>query len=131
MRLMDRDRRDLWVSRPERREVIGSDGLGTLEFVDSLSTPVRIRANFGETVQVNSGGSQGFAEQMPYGYQPTSNASIVLDEDPFGFEEGCVVWTKEPEVKDGVPATRGAYVVRRITETLHFTIIGLSRKEGA
>lgn len=85
MRLMDRNKRDMWLSRATgRTEILDAEGFGTAEYRTSYSEPVRFRGNWAPPT--------GLATWAPFGTQVSYDVAVVLDDNDLGIREGDVVW---------------------------------------
>lgn len=125
MRLMDRDKRDMWLSRfGDRVELVDGDGFGTGEYRTPLSEPVRFRGNWAPPT--------GLASYAPFGTQVSYDVAVVLDDNDLGIREGDVVWLSEPAVgEDGQPDRNGAYRVTRVASLWDAFAFALKSMGGA
>lgn len=124
MRCMERNRRDMWISRHEDVELTDADGLGTAEYVSRWSKPTHLMAN----VSVPSGD----ASASPFGMSFDYDLSVVMSHNALGITEGDVMWAlSEPETADdGQPVMSGAYDVVKVAQALNSVSLALKRREG-
>lgn len=96
MRMMDANKRTMWLSRyGERTELVDSGGFGTGEYVTPLSKPRRFRGNWAPPT--------GLASYAPFGTQVSYDVAVVLDDNRLGIREGDVIWLggPAPDAGDG------------------------------
>lgn len=91
MRLMDRNKRPMWLSHfDERAELVDDEGYGTGEYVSAWTRPVKFRGNWAPPT--------GLASHAPFGTQVSYDVAVVLDDNRLGIREGDVIWLGgEPE----------------------------------
>lgn len=125
MRLMDRNKRDMWLSKPERVELADDEGFGTGEYVDKWSYPESFRANYSTAT--------GDSAMSPFGAQLSYDIAVVLDDNSLGISEGNLIWIgSQPEVADdGQPVMTGAYEVKKVAYSLSSVALALTWREGA
>lgn len=119
---MERNRRQMWLSRFEEREVVDeATGLGTGEYARAWSEPM--------PVLINAAPQTGDASGSPFGTEAGYDLVLVADGNPWGIAEGCRMWLRpdRPSTTDA----DGAYEVRRVSASLSYTAFGLSRRQGA
>lgn len=121
---MDRNKRDLWLSKPTLTELVGTDGYPTGERVSTWSKPVHFKAN----ISSNSGAMVA----SPYGPSEQYDARVVMDSNPLKIAEGDAIWAFDaPRTKaDGTPDPNGSFEVSRVSTTLNVWAFSLRRREG-
>lgn len=123
MRMAERNKRDLWLSKPELVELTDEDGVGTAEYVSKWSAPVHLRANVSAP--------SGDATSSPFGESIDYDLSVVIGDNDLSISEGDVMWAlSEPQTADdGQPVMTDAYDVRAVSQSLDFFSIALKRRE--
>lgn len=123
MRMAERNKRDLWLSKPELIELTDEDGVGTAEYVSKWSAPVHFRANVSAP--------SGDATSSPFGESIDYDLSVVIGDNDLSISEGDVMWAlSEPQTADdGQPVMTDAYDVRAVSQSLDFFSIALKRRE--
>lgn len=124
MRMAERNKRDLWLSKPETVELTDEDGVGTAEYVSRWSSPVHLRASVSAP--------SGAASASPFGLTEDYDLSVVMGDNCQGVEEGDVMWAlSEPKVADdGQPVMDGAYDVTLVAQSLSHVSVALKRRSG-
>lgn len=124
MRMSERNKRDLWLSKPSLVELVDHEGRGTREYASVWSDPVLVRANVSAT--------SGDSSASPFGTSFDYDLSVVMGSNDACVEEGDVMWAFEAPARsqDGQPSMDGAYDVRRVSEHLGHVSVALRRREG-
>lgn len=121
MRCLERNKRRMWLSKPTEGEVVDeATGLGTGELVQGWSEPVPVR--------VNAAPQTGDASGSPFGTDAGYALVLVADGNPWGIEEGDVLWLRQTR-----PATddfADAYTVVRVSTSINYVAFGLERRQG-
>ena len=124
MRMLERNMRDMWLSRHETVELTDDGGRGTAEYVSRWSGPTHLMANHSAP--------SGDSSASPFGTAVDYDLSVMLANNALGIAEGDVMWAfHEPgTADDGQPSMAGAYDVTRVAEGINYVAVALKRREG-
>lgn len=123
MRLLDRDRRWVLVSRyVSKEQVIDSEGRMTGRYEVSRSDP--------EPVLVSVSAAKGNARDSVFGQSLDYDRTILLDDPSFDIGEASVLWIDCIDgSSDDAPVTEEPYdyVVERVARTPSYTAVAVKR----
>ena len=93
MRLLARNKKDLWYANPTATSyVTDNNGLKTGEIEVTYDTPVKVRMSMAISSGANNLGSQGIASLEPYGIVTGYTARAVTEDLNCTMEEQSRVW---------------------------------------
>ena len=93
MRLLARNKKDLWYANPTGTSyVTDNNGLKTGEIEVAYDTPVKVRMSMAISSGANNLGSQGIASIEPYGLVTGYTARAVTEDLNCSMEEQSHVW---------------------------------------
>lgn len=120
MRVLQRNKRTVWLSKPTRKELVDEDGYGTGEFINTWSDPIKLLINVSHPT--------GDATSSPFGTNANYDLTLVDDNNEQDIEEGNRIWfTSE---KPDVDSVHHCYEVERVSPSLLFWSFGLKKVNG-
>lgn len=120
MRVMQRNKRTMWLSKPTRKELVDDDGYGTGEYINTWSDPIKMLINVSYPT--------GDASSSPFGTDADYDLSLVDDNNDNNIEEGDRLWftTDCPNVD----SVAHCFEVKRVSPSLLFWSFGLKKVNG-
>lgn len=120
MRVMERNKRTMWLSKPTRKQLLDDNGYRTGEYINTWSEPVEYR--------VNVSAPSGDASSSPFGTNETYDLTLIDDNNKLDIAEGDRMWfsKEQPNVKD----VNNCYEVKRVSPSLLFCSFGLTKVNG-